>query len=74
MHIDRYVFRYINYVWCFYRERMNGYVNGVNALLIPTFWPYFYFGPYIFISLLLDPKPIDACYFNHFCQLTDGNS
>ena len=53
---------------------MNGYVKGVNALLIPTFWPYFYFGPHIFISLLLDPKPIDACYFNHFCQLTDGNS
>ena len=39
---------------------------GINALLVPTFWPYFYFDPYIFISLLLVPKLINACYFSPF--------
>ena len=43
-----------------------------------TFSPYiltfFHFGPYILILPLLVPKPINACYFRHFRQSTDGNS
>ena len=43
-----------------------------------TFSPYilvfFHFGPYIFISPLLVPKPINACYFSNFRQSTNGNN
>ena len=35
---------------------------------------FFHFGPYIFISLLLVPKPINACYFSLFHQSTNGNN
>ena len=49
------------------------FIYSVNALLVPTFWSYFYFGPYIFISLFLVPKPINACYFHPFCQSIDKN-
>ena len=33
---------------------------GVNALLVPTFWSHFYFGPYILFLPHLVPKPINA--------------
>ena len=36
---------------------------GVNALLLPIFWSFFYFGPYILILPLLVPKPINAVIF-----------
>ena len=36
---------------------------GVNALLFPIFWSFFYFGPYILILPLLVPKPINAVIF-----------
>ena len=29
-------------------EKNQKFIIGVNALLVPTFWPYFYFDPYIF--------------------------
>ena len=35
---------------------------------------FFHFGPYILILPLLVPKPINACYFRHFRQSTNGNS
>ena len=47
---------------------------GVYALLVPIFLACFHFCSYIFISLLLVPKLINACYFNHFCQSTYRNS
>ena len=52
----------------------SNFVFGVNALLVPTFWGHFYFGPYISILPLLVPNPINVCYFNHFRQPTDENS
>ena len=43
-----------------------------------TFNPYilafFHFDPYISISQLLVPNPINACYFSHFCQSVNGNN
>ena len=35
---------------------------------------FFHFSHYILILSLLVPKPINACYFRHFRQSTDGNS
>ena len=46
----------------------------LSLLLVPTFWLFFHFSPYILILPLLVPKPINACYFCPFRQSTDGNS
>ena len=50
------------------------YILGVNVLFVPTFWGYFYFGPYISILSFLVPNPINACYFSPLRQPTEGNS
>ena len=42
---------------------------GVNALLVPIFWPHFYFGPYFFILLLLVFKMKNADYFGPYHYL-----
>ena len=47
---------------------------GVNALLVPTFWTFFYFGPYIFISPLLVLKPINAWHLSPYRQPTNRKS
>ena len=47
---------------------------GVNVLLVSTFWTFFYFGPYIFISPLLVPKPISAWHLNPCRQPTNKKS
>ena len=47
---------------------------GINALLIPTFWGYFYFGPYISILPLLVPKPINARHLSPYRHPTNRKS
>ena len=41
-------------------------ILGVNALLAPTFWGHFYFGPYISILTLLAPKMKNAFHFGPY--------
>ena len=40
---------------------------GVNVLLVPTFWPHFYFGPYFSILPFLVLKMKNADYFGPYC-------
>ena len=47
---------------------------GVNALLVPTFWNHFYFGPYILFLPLLVPKPINTWHLGPFRHSTNGKS
>ena len=50
----------------------NQYKLGVNELFISIFWGHFYFGPYIFILLLLIPKPISVYHISPVVsQLTE---
>ena len=52
---------------------MNGNVKGVNALLIPTFWPYFYFDPYFLILPHFAPKVKKQSHFSLYHHLINGN-
>ena len=44
---------------------------GINALLVPTFWPDFYFSPYILFLSLLVPKPINAWHLSSYNHPTN---
>ena len=52
----------------------NQYKLGVNAFFVFTFWGHFYFGPYIFILLLLIPKPISVYHISPCRQPTNRKS
>ena len=47
---------------------------GVNALLVPTFCTFFYFGPFILILPFLVPKTINAPHLSPYRQPTNGES
>ena len=49
----------------------NQYKLGVNALFVSTFWGHFYFSSYIFILLLLIPKPISVYHISSCRQPTN---
>ena len=48
-----------------------GIFFGVNVLLVPIFWLFFHFGPYIFILQLLVLKPINAWYLSPYRHPTN---
>ena len=50
------------------------YFEGVDVLLVLTFWTFFYFGPYIFILPLLVLETINVQYFGSCHQPTDEKS
>ena len=41
--------------------------ESVNAFLVPIFWFFFHFNPYILILPLLVPKSINSFHFDPFC-------
>ena len=70
-----FLFRLLNFVEVFYVIGSHvllyllfwsKYIKSVNAILVPTFWSHFYFGPYIFIFPLLVPKMKNAFHFGSY--------
>ena len=53
---------------------LSNILNRCKCTFSPYILTFFHFRPYILILPLLVPKPINACYFRHFHQSTDGNS
>ena len=49
------------------------FIEGVNVLLVPTFWGHFYFGLYIFILPFLVLKMKNTFYFGLYGHLTNEN-